>query len=74
MTEREYPLRVFIQVNTTGEPQKGGVEPEDVIVLARHIREECEHLRFAGLMTIGKIGTPSAEYFKVRILDPMWCS
>lgn len=47
-------LPVFVQVNTSGEESKYGVEPGNTTVeLARHISESCPHLHFAGLMTIG---------------------
>ena len=49
-------LPVFVQVNTSGEASKYGVEPADCVALARHIAEGCPHLRFAGLMTIGMPG------------------
>ena len=48
------PLRVFLQVNTSGEESKHGVEPGAACVaLARHITAQCPHLQLAGLMTIG---------------------
>ena len=50
------PLPVLVQVNTSGEESKHGVEPADCLALARHIHEQCKHLRFAGLMTIGMPG------------------
>lgn len=43
-----------MQVNTSGEESKYGVEPSDTVALARHIHEECPHLTLAGLMTIGQ--------------------
>lgn len=42
---------VLIQVNTTGEPQKGGVPPEGVGALRG--RAESRGLRVLGLMTMG---------------------
>lgn len=52
----EKQLRVFVQVNTSGEESKSGVEPgEEAVGLCRHIREECPHLKLQGLMTIGAI-------------------
>lgn len=51
------PLSVFVQVNTSGEDAKSGVAPgEEAIKLSRHIVNECPHLTFMGLMTIGAIG------------------
>jgi hypothetical protein len=51
----ENKLRVLVQVNTSGEENKSGVEPQDAAELCRHIRENCSHLQLAGLMTIGAI-------------------
>lgn len=47
-------LDVFVQVNTSGEETKHGVEPADAPALAKHVLEACPRLRFAGLMTIGQ--------------------
>lgn len=46
-------VRVLVQVNTSGEESKFGVEPTDCVELARYIKEECPRLVFGGLMTIG---------------------
>lgn len=54
------PLRVMVQVNTSGEESKSGVEPHDALVLAKHIFEKCPNLRFTGLMTIGAIARSKA--------------
>lgn len=49
------PLKVFVQVNTSGEESKYGVEPgEECISLCRHIVGSCPFLRLGGLMTIGQ--------------------
>lgn len=61
---RDEPLGVYVQVNTSAEDQKGGVEPAEAAALAAHIRDECPHLRLVGLMTIGKLGSPAAVYFE----------
>ncbi|EGD82438.1 alanine racemase [Salpingoeca rosetta] len=53
--EHDAPLRVFMQVNTSGEENKGGVEPSDCAALAAFIANECDHLQLAGLMTIGML-------------------
>jgi pyridoxal phosphate enzyme (YggS family) len=50
--ERE-PLNVMVQVNTSGEESKFGVQPEEAPGLAQHIQQQCKNLRFRGLMTIG---------------------
>ncbi len=56
------PLRVFIQVNTSGEDSKSGVSPgsDELVNLAKHIRDKCEHLHLQGLMTIGAIARSKA--------------
>ncbi|GAB7349879.1 hypothetical protein MBLNU459_g0574t1 [Dothideomycetes sp. NU459] len=53
-------LRVLVQVNTSGEAEKSGVEPGDAAGLCRHIRDKCPHLRLGGLMTIGAIARSKA--------------
>ncbi|KAI4159866.1 MAG: hypothetical protein LQ342_006194 [Letrouitia transgressa] len=52
---RDVPLRVCVQVNTSGEEQKSGVEPSDATALCQHIRQHCPQLKLQGLMTIGAI-------------------
>lgn len=49
-----------MQVNTSGEEEKSGVEPSDAAELCRHVREKCPHLRLGGLMTIGTIARSKA--------------
>lgn len=53
-------LRVLVQVNTSGEESKSGVEPQDAAELCKHIREKCPHLHLGGLMTIGAIARSQA--------------
>jgi pyridoxal phosphate enzyme (YggS family) len=48
-------LRIMVQVNTSGEENKSGVEPEDALSLCRHVIDQCPHLQLHGLMTIGAI-------------------
>lgn len=33
--------------------EKAGIQPGEVVGLVKYIREECPHLEFSGLMTIG---------------------
>ena len=60
--QKREPLRVFIQVNTSGEDSKSGLEPKsnELQELARYIQNECPHLRLQGLMTIGAIARSRA--------------
>lgn len=48
-------LKVMIQVNTSGEEQKNGIQPSEVTNLAQHIVNQCQSLELAGFMTIGKL-------------------
>ena len=53
------PLKVFIQVDTSGEATKSGVDTgSELLSLATFITEQCPNLRLAGLMTIGKLKFP----------------
>jgi len=52
----ETPLKVLVQVNTSGEESKSGVSPDEAISLATHIHGNCPNLRFGGLMSIGSRG------------------
>lgn len=56
----EEKLRVFVQVNTSGEDSKSGVEPSEAVDLCRHVREKCPGLKLQGLMTIGAIARSQA--------------
>jgi pyridoxal phosphate enzyme (YggS family) len=57
------PLRVYVQVNTSREPQKGGVELGEAAALASFIVQSCPHLRLQGLMTIGAAGEDAGDFF-----------
>ena len=46
-------IKIFVQVNTSGEESKSGCEPCEVVELCRQITQECKHLQLLGLMTIG---------------------
>lgn len=56
----ERRLRVFVQVNTSGEEGKSGCEPADAGGLCRYIRDECAGLILQGVMTIGAIARSQA--------------
>jgi len=56
-TERKgVPLKVLIQVDTSGEDTKSGVTAEEAVAMAQHILANCPALQFAGVMTIGAPG------------------
>ena len=48
-------LTVLLQVNLSGEPQKGGAPPEELPALLEHCRG-LAHLRVRGLMTVPALG------------------
>ncbi|EXJ71155.1 YggS family pyridoxal phosphate enzyme [Cladophialophora psammophila CBS 110553] len=58
----EGKLRVFIQVNTSGEDSKSGLSPisPDLLSLATLIIRQCPNLHLQGLMTIGAIARSKA--------------
>ncbi|XP_065012127.1 uncharacterized protein LOC135641057 isoform X1 [Musa acuminata AAA Group] len=49
------PLKVLVQVNTSGEDSKFGVDPSYCVQLVKHVKLGCPNLIFAGLMTIGML-------------------
>ena len=58
----EKNVRVFVQVNTSGEESKSGAEPGDsVLELCRHVRDKTSYLTLQGLMTIGAIARSQAS-------------
>ncbi len=51
---------VFLQVNTSREPAKGGFEPEALIPVLSSL-PSLPHLRLVGLMTMGPLETPDGK-------------
>lgn len=54
--ETEGKLKVLIQVNTSGEAEKSGVDPEKLPELFDFITDKCGALQLEGIMTIGAFG------------------
>jgi len=51
------PLRIYIQINTSGEESKSGIPFDgDLRPLFEHVKDNCPLLHIAGLMTIGETG------------------
>lgn len=46
----------MVQINTSGEDAKSGVEPHEATSLVDHVLKNCPNLEFTGLMTIGQYG------------------
>lgn len=56
------PLRIHVQVNTSGEVSKSGCTPgAETLALCKHIKDACPHLSLLGLMTIGAIARSKAS-------------
>jgi len=57
------PLKIFIQVKTSDEESKSGVQPEECAELIKTIMKDMPNLEVCGLMTIGKLhGDPSEDF------------
>lgn len=59
MEQLDRRLNVFVQVNTSGEANKGGLEPDEVEPLVRFLQEHCPNLHFLG--ELGLSGLTSAR-------------
>ncbi|QDS75398.1 hypothetical protein FKW77_002960 [Venturia effusa] len=58
---KDRPLDVKVQVNTSGEESKAGVQPgAETVSLCSFIIEKCPSLHLSGLMTIGAIARSKA--------------
>lgn len=57
--ERRQP-NIFLQVNLSGEKQKGGFKPEE-LEDALTCATNCKNLNLVGLMTMAKAGAPAHE-------------
>lgn len=54
-------LRIFIQINTSNEENKSGIDPgAPATNLCRFIRDKCPRLHLQGVMTIGAIARSKA--------------
>ncbi|SPO25366.1 uncharacterized protein UTRI_03221_B [Ustilago trichophora] len=69
--KRDEPLRVYLQVNTSGEDAKSGLPPilstdadkakdSELLQLAVHVIAKCPNLRLRGVMTIGAAANSSS--------------
>lgn len=52
--KNEERLFVMVQVNTSGEEAKSGIEPRNAFKLVEHVIKNCPNIEFKGLMTIGE--------------------
>nr|WP_245325077.1 YggS family pyridoxal phosphate-dependent enzyme [Microbacterium amylolyticum] len=61
------PLDVFLQVNLTDDPARGGASPDGIEELAEHIAA-AETLRLQGVMSVAPLGEDPARAF-ARLAD-----
>ncbi|PVU86369.1 hypothetical protein BB559_006540 [Furculomyces boomerangus] len=62
-------LNIYVQVNTSEEPNKGGVETVDLEETLAYIMKECHNLNLLGIMTIGSVENsnvvPNPDFLKM---------
>lgn len=67
--EREVPLKVFVQVNMTDDPERGGVNPEDLVPFAERVLSS-PGLELVGLMGVGGLEVaPELEFERLAQLS-----
>lgn len=75
-SESDPPIHIYIQINTSGEENKSGIEVSDleqIEKLANFILENCPRLKLEGLMTIGSLAIstgdgPNTDFTKLVFL------
>lgn len=58
------PLDIFLQVNLTDDPARGGVVPDDAEALASHVAAQCPSLRVRGVMAVAPLSAAPAAAFE----------
>ena len=67
--EREKPLKVFVQVNMTDDPERGGVNPQDLMGFAERVLIS-PGLELVGLMGVGGLEVaPELEFERLAELS-----
>jgi pyridoxal phosphate enzyme (YggS family) len=65
----EDALDVFLQINLTDDPDRGGAAPDDVEHLAEALASAA-HLRFRGVMAVAPLGEdPRPAFARLRVLS-----
>ena len=68
-SERDHPLEVFLQVNLTEDPNRGGVEPADLFDFAAQVAN-VKTLKLEGLMAVASLsGDPEPDFETVASLS-----
>jgi len=64
------PLRILVQLNTSGEASKSGTTPgTETLELVTHVVKKCPNLELRGLMTIGGKGEGFEKCFEALVKD-----
>jgi pyridoxal phosphate enzyme (YggS family) len=67
--ETVVPLKVFVQVNMTDDPERGGVNPGDLMTFAERVLS-CPGLELVGLMGVGGLDVaPEREFERLAQLS-----
>jgi pyridoxal phosphate enzyme (YggS family) len=67
--ERPTPLKVFVQVNLTDDPGRGGITPQDLPAFAERVIQSAG-LELVGLMGVGGLEVaPEAEFERLASLS-----
>lgn len=67
--ERDNPLEVFIQVNLTDDPERGGVEPGHLLAFADKVAT-CQTLKLTGLMAVAGLDVePARDFERIAVLS-----
>ncbi|XP_017480389.1 PREDICTED: proline synthase co-transcribed bacterial homolog protein-like [Rhagoletis zephyria] len=71
-------IDVFVQVNTSNEEAKSGIDPEHLVELVEFITTKCDRLHFVGFMTIGAYGYdvslgPNPDFLKLLEVRETFC-
>ena len=61
LQQQSKTLKIFLQINTSAEEQKSGIERKDLPPLYEHVRANCTQLVCEGLMTIGSLTNVSSD-------------
>ncbi|BFU20616.1 pyridoxal phosphate enzyme family protein [Entamoeba histolytica HM-1:IMSS-B] len=66
-------IDVMVQINSSGEEQKGGVSVEEAISVVKEVMK-CSNLHFIGIMTIGMVGDSKKNFTTMKQLADTICS
>jgi uncharacterized pyridoxal phosphate-containing UPF0001 family protein len=63
---REHPLPVFIELNLTGQAERGGILPENLLSFAEEVLSHST-LRLDGVMGVAGLGVePAIDFDRIR--------